>query len=153
MKRAFKPLLLIASFSICGCYSEKVSTSSSEAFIPSTSNYVQHDYEEISDKLLLWSNIFGIDKEAYYVYFFSKTCSHCGQIKEFMIEQALSRDDIYFVESSDEDVYIKDPKQTLGLTSIEGFGIVGYPSLVRIVSGIITLNVVGSPNVKSEIMN
>ena len=107
----------------------------------------------VNDKMLFWPNIFSINKEDYHVYFFSKTCSHCESLKSFIIEYALNNENIYFVESSDATIFIEDVSETIGLSSIEGFGILGYPSLVRIIDKQISLNIAGVIEIKSELLN
>ena len=147
LKRAYLLIAVILS----GCFSNnQISTKISSKTIP-TSSISEASYDNVKDKTIFWSNIFSISDNDYYVYFFSKTCAHCQSLKEFIISKAIERGDIYFVESSEQDVFLKDVSSTIGLTSIEGFGILGHPSLVEIVDKTITKNIAGIPSIRSEL--
>ena len=124
MKHLLKTCLLIAT-TLTSCFSsESTSTKSSGSSSITTSSDLL-TYDDVKDKMIFWSNVFAIDKDAYYVYFFSKTCTHCQNLKPFILEQAVKRDDIYFVEESKEVVFVKDTSITIGLSSIDGLGILG----------------------------
>ena len=151
MKTYSKIIILLSCLFLIGCNQTTPSSSrTTRTFSTSKQNY---SYEMVKDKMLFWSNIFSINKENYYVYFFSKTCSHCESLKSFIIEYALSNEDIYFVESSEATVFIEDSSKTIGLSSIENFGILGYPSLVKISDKLISLNIAGVIEIKNELLN
>lgn len=151
MKTLLKITFLIAPLLIGGCNSS--STSSKRRTEPNFSSSQNYDYEMVKDRIIFWSNIFSINKENYYVYFFSKTCSHCASLKSFIIEYALNHENIYFVEASEQTIFLEDVSATIGLSSIEGFGILGYPSLIKISDKIITLNIAGVFEIKNELLN
>lgn len=151
MKTLLKITFLITSLLIGGCNSS--STSSRRRTEPSFSSSQNYDYKMVNDRIIFWSNIFSINKENYCVYFFSKTCSHCSSLKSFIIEYALSHENIYFVEASEQTIFLEDVSATIGLSSIEGFGILGYPSLIKISDKIITLNIAGVFEIKNELLN
>ena len=145
--------LLLSAFAIVltSCVDSK--TESSGRVITYTSSYKEHSYDEVKDKHVFYSDIFSIESDIYYVYFYSTTCSHCNNLKEFIIPLALQRGDIYFVEASQEIVFLKSVEETIGLTSIEGFGILGYPSLIKIEEHIVKKNLAGILPIRSELLN
>lgn len=151
--RLFRKLVILLTLLLCGGCDFNGSSSSSKNRLSTISEEVKHDYDEVADKMILWSNIFGIELDSYYVYFFSKTCSHCNDFKNVIIPVATERDDIYFVESSEQDKRIKDVSVIIGLTSIDGFGITGYPSLVKIEDDAVSKNIGGVIAIRNEIMN
>ena len=142
-----KTILLFITIVLGGCFKQE--TTSSSKTRTSTSIEVL-EYEDFKDRFLLYSNIFFIDKENYYVYFFSRTCGHCNNLKPFILKKA-KEEDIYFVESCEEIVFSEDVSSTIGLTSIDGFAILGYPTLIKIEEKTITKNLGGIPLIRSEL--
>ena len=151
MEKLFRKSYLLVVLVVTGCFSKEPTSIKSSSKTSSTISTSVVSYDDVKDKMIYWSNIFAIDDDDYYVYFFSKTCTHCQNLKSFIVEQAMSRGDIYFVEASDQDIFLKDVSTTIGLTSIEGFGILGYPSLVKIVEKTIKKNMAGIPSIRSEL--
>lgn len=151
MKHLSKSLLILISILMGGCNNSKHSSSSSPSRSTTSEVVARLDYSDVKDKFIFWSNIFGIDKNSYYVYFFSRTCSHCSSLKQFILEKAIELNDIYFVENCEEIVFISDIGSTIGLTSIENFGIYGFPSIIKIEDKAITKNIAGSSLIRSEL--
>lgn len=110
-----------------------------------------HNYFEIEEKKIGWNDIFNIYFNKYYVYYFSTTCSHCAEIKNWIIETALKRGDIFFVQASEKDVLKIDVSDTIGLTTSENMKIIGYPSLVEITNWKVTKNVAGKTQIQNLI--
>ena len=151
MRCRIKLLLSALAIVLTSCVDSK--TESSGRVIIYTSSYKEHSYDEVKDKHVFYSDIFSIESDIYYVYFYSTTCSHCNNLKEFIIPLALQRGDIYFVEASQEIVFLKSIDETIGLTSIEGFGILDYPSLIKIEEHIVKKNLAGILPIRSELLN
>lgn len=151
MRCRIKLLLSALAIVLTSCVDSKIEPS--EKVIAYTSSYKEHSYDEVKDKHVFYSDIFSIESDIYYVYFYSTTCSHCNNLKEFIIPLALQRGDIYFVEASQEIVFLKSIEETIGLTSIEGFGILGYPSLIKIEEHIVKKNLAGILPIRSELLN
>lgn len=120
---------------------------------PSYSSGETYSYSDVKDKELLYSNIFGIEQSSYYVYFYSRTCSHCSDLKSFIIPKIKERSDIYLVEASGQVAILEDVSITIGVSSIENFGILGYPSLVKIEEKVVTKNIAGINPIKNELTN
>ena len=151
MEKLRKLLFLLPILFLCSCRGEEEPVNTGFVF-DWTSNGT-YAYSQVMDKTILYSNIFGIDREDYYVYFFSKTCSHCNDLKEFIIPLALERGNLYFVEANDQITIIKDASITIGISGIENFGILGYPSLVKIEEKVVIKNIAGINPIKNELTN
>ncbi len=95
-------------------------------------SYTKHDYSEVREKRIFWSEIFSQKNEQYFVYFYSLTCTHCQSLKDRIIEYSLYRDNIYFVQSSEEIFLGNDEQISLGATTSDELSILGYPSLIEI---------------------
>lgn len=150
MRHILKTSLLLVTLFFCGCTNSEPSiiktTTPSSSSSTSTLNY-----KDVKDKMIFWSNIFGIDSDNYYVYIFSKSCNHCANLKPFILQKAVERDDIYFVEANEEIVFIKDVSTTIGLSSVDGLGIIGYPTLLKIEKKVLTKNLAGETSIRSEL--
>ena len=120
---------------------------------PSYTSVDTYSYSDVKDKEILYSNIFGMEQSNYYVYFYSRTCSHCNDLKPFIIPKIIERNDIYLVEASEQVVILEDISVTIGVSSIENFGILGYPSLVKIEEKVVTKNIAGINPIKNELTN
>ena len=150
MRHILKTSLIIVALSFCGCTNSQSSLTKATTY-SSSSSISSLNYNDVKDKMIFWSNIFGINSDAYYVYIFSKSCNHCANLKPFILEEAVERGDIYFVEANEEIVFVKDVSTTIGLTSIEGLGIIGYPTLLKIESKVLTKNLAGESLIRSEL--
>ncbi len=139
-------ILLFTSL-ICSCFNAKNKDSNSTKNHEEIESEITHEYNEINDKKITWNSIFSLAKTQYFVYFFSKNCSHCNQIKNDIISYALTDENFYFVEDSKDTVLLDDVSQTIGLNSIDHFGILGFPSLVKIENNFCVLNIAGAHNI------
>ena len=117
----------------------------------STPEIVEHDYREIASKKIDWNDMFLIDKNEYQIYFYSLTCAHCKNLKNFVIEYALINDDLFFIEANEKVVIKNDVSDTIGATSISQMGILGYPSLVKIEQKVCVFNVAGESEIVSKL--
>ena len=110
-----------------------------------------HDYQEVSDYELTWESMFDVNENNYYVYFYSLTCSHCLELKNYIIGKALDRGDIYFVKGSSKDQVTNDSKKLIGAEIPEDFYILGYPTIALISNKKCTKNMAGITQIKSEL--
>lgn len=108
-----------------------------------------HEYFEVEDMYINWSDILNQNNDTYYVYIYSTTCSHCKELKNWIIEKALERDDIYFVKGSSENKVKTDVSQTIGATEVENIAILGYPTLLKISNKTLVVNVAGNSQIIS----
>lgn len=150
MKPKFKFALFLQVFCLIGCnfHEEKVTYDS----IPEDLVIEEeHDYEEVLDYQLLLETVFDVDSSRYYVYFYSLSCSHCNQIKNYMIKKALERQDIYFVKGTSKDQLTNDSKKLIGAENPGDIWITGYPSLLLISNQKCTKNLAGETQIKNEL--
>ena len=106
-----------------------------------------HEYFEVDKYLINWDDIFLQNIDNYYVYIYSQTCSHCQQLKNWIISEALKRGDIFFVKGSMKDSLSSDVSNTIGATSIDNLSIEGYPTLLRIEEKTLVKNVAGNSKI------
>ena len=139
-------ILLTLLVSGCSVNTKQVENSNTQTIIP-----ISHEYREISDYELNQETIFDVDEDFYYVYFYSTTCNHCEELKDYIIGKALERGDIYFVKGSSKDHITNDPKKTIGAEKPEDIWILGYPSLLQISNHKCTKNLAGTSQIKEEL--
>ena len=120
-------------------------------FLGSCSNQasvIKHNYHEIRDHLISWSDVFIQNEDDYIVYFYSERCGHCNDIKQDVISFYL--EDIfpmYFV-CTDIEAIIGPSNDLLGIDNINDFYIFGTPFLSRLISHKVDSYFVGSEEVK-----
>ena len=116
---------------------------------PSTlQDKVPYDYDDFLSSHLNWEDIFSPNEEDYYVYVYSKTCGHCIQIKEDVLEYAFtSIISFYFVEYVNQIPGDYDVSDTIGATEYSMVSILGTPTLLEIRNHILVLNEAGSKNI------
>ena len=147
MKTAKTLLLISSTFLLFGC---------SQATTP-TYDYGESDvvmersYDEVKDYELTWEAMFDVDSESYYVYFYSPTCNHCAELKNYIINKALERHDIYFVRGSNQVQISSEPKNTKYAENPGDIWILGYPSLIKIVEKKCLKNLAGINQIKGEL--
>ena len=112
-----------------------------------------YSYDDIVDITIKWDDIFAMTPRNYFVYFYSPYCGHCQSIKDLAINYSKCGEiTMYFVEASTEVVVAKDTHLTIGVTSIEQLWILGYPSLVKIESGVVVINIAGANAIKEILL-
>ena len=140
-----KTLILIPLLILIGCAGQINENEQTNVLIPIIP--IDHDYSEVKEFSLSWSEIFNPKEEKYFVYFYSTTCSHCQDLKNTIIEKALQEKNIYFVQNSRDVVLSENTFSTLGLSSIENLSILGYPSCLKIENHVISKNVAGKTQI------
>lgn len=145
MTRKSLILLLIIT---AGCSTTKQPTPQlkNEAIIE-----VEHDYQEIKDYQITWEAMFDVSSTSYYVYLYSLTCNHCEELKNFVIEKALDKKNIYFSKASQKDQIGNTIKSSIGAENPGDIWILGYPSLLKIMNGKCTKNLAGVSQIKDEL--
>ena len=140
MRTIFSKLIFLPClFALVSCQHEETSIDSSEE--------IKHDYDEVIDREILWKEMFMVEKAQYFIYFYSPTCSHCKEIKNEIIDYALSIDNFYFIKYSDDVIIAPEIKSTIGATSPDEVAILGTPSLIEIIDGVLTNNMAGSKTI------
>ena len=138
-------LPLIFSFSAC---SQQTNQSEPTSYEPTTSS---HNYDEVREFELMWETMFDVDLDDYYIYFYSTTCNHCEDLKNYIIEKALTEENIYFIRGSSKDQIGKDPKMSKYAENPGDIWILGYPSLLQIVDHKCMKNLAGISQIKGEL--
>lgn len=138
-------MILPATLLIVSC--TPFNTNNSVSNSDSISSSINHEYHEIENKKIAWNDVFSLAKVQYFVYFYSKTCSHCQQFKNTIIEYGLRHNDFYFCEDCKDTIISNDVGKTIGINSINSFCIQGFPSLVKIEKGVCVINVAGISNI------
>ena len=144
MKQIFLiPLLIMTG---CNYKNNVIDKTEDTVFVPTS-----HEYGEVSDYELTWDSIFDPSDESYYVYIYSTTCTHCEELKNYIIEKALNRGDIYFVKGSNKDQLTNDSKKLIGAENPGDIWMLGYPSLLKISNQKCSKNLAGISQIKSEL--
>ena len=91
-----KYLFLLPAFTLSGCFQRKNEKEEKYEELPTVQ--IEHDYSEIKDYELSWESLFDPEDNEYFVYFYSTTCNHCSELKNYIIEKALLMKNIYFVK-------------------------------------------------------
>lgn len=147
MKTLKTAILLVGSTLLFGCqYAQSNHNDYRNHDVP-----ISYDYSDVSKYALSWYQIFSVETDEYYVYFYSTTCSHCLELKDFIVEKALKRGDIYFVKSSNSDQFTEDPNQSIGAENPGEIWILGYPTLLKIEDKICTKSLAGNDKIKNEL--
>lgn len=138
-------LILFSSILFSGCSltktDEKIDVS--DIVIPNTN----HEYFEVDYMSINWADILLQNKEAYYVYIYSLMCTHCQELKNYIIDEALKRDDIFFVKGSNKDVIKTEVSNTIGATDVKDIAILGYPSMLKISNKTLVQNLAGNSKI------
>ena len=148
MKNFLKSTTLLLMFVCTGCFSKE---QQNEKRIDDTVIPVEHEYEEISEFELTWETMFDVDENNYYVYFYSMTCNHCQELKNYIIEKAQERGNIYFVKGSSKNQLTNDSNKLIGAENPGDFYILGYPTLALISNKKCTKNLAGITQIKTEL--
>ena len=147
MKLLFKTLSAIMLFTLPSCsLTKKTETQNNDTIIAE-----ERSYSEVSDYELLWDTMFDVESSFYYVYFYSLTCNHCAEIKNYMIEKALERGNIYFIKSTSRDQLTTDQNKSKNAENPGDIWILGYPSLIVISNKKCTKNLAGISQIKQEL--
>ena len=144
----FKIKLASMIFLIGGCTFNQKETSYYEQ---EETPQVEHNYSEASEYELTWEAIFDVNEDQYYVYVYSTTCSHCDELKNYIVEKALQREDVYFIKGTSRDQITSDSSKLIGAQKSDDVWILGYPSLLKISSQKVTKNLAGVNQIKSEL--
>ena len=145
----YNKIIMVLAIMLTGCFEKK--TDQTKTAIENVVVPAEHDYSEVSDYELTWDSIFDVDSNRYYVYFYSAKCHHCAEIKNFIIERAIERGDVYFVKGTSKDQLTTDTKKLINAEKPSDFYILGYPSLALISNKKCTKNLAGTVQIKTEL--
>ena len=77
-------IILGSLFLLVGC--KTINNTTNETIYEKVS--IEHTYSEIQKYEIKWDEMFGVERTDYYIYFYSLSCSHCEDLKNFIIETA-----------------------------------------------------------------
>lgn len=105
---------------------------------------VKHNYLEIKDSLIPWSDVFIQEENSYYVYFYSELCGHCSDIKQDVISFYLKEEYVLYFVCTDYEKVIGPKKDLTGINNTDDFYIFGTPFMVLIEDHIVSEYYAGS---------
>ena len=111
----------------------------------------KHDYSELITMNIKYDEVFKIEKELYYIYYYQTSCYHCHGIKSKVIDFAINHSDsFYFVEIiKDEGFTSRTKEDTIGTNDpLKAFALM-TPQLSLVKNGIIAETYIG----QEEILN
>lgn len=146
MKRLF-PLLITPFLLACS------STNNREPMSKENSTIPEHSYDEIKDMTIEWKDVLNMEPLFYYGYVYSKTCSHCLEIKDYIIDYALRKRNVFFIEYSKSIPIVTDTNKTINTTSYEDIGILGTPTLLEVYNHTLIANIAGVANIIIKLEN
>lgn len=88
--RVFLIILTLLSLLSCSSYEE-------------SSNYSRHDYSEIKHLTISYLDVFKMEKDRYYIYYYQENCYYCMGIKSKVIEYALNYEGAFFFINIEKD--------------------------------------------------
>ena len=118
---------------------------------PSTPSFHKHEYSEIEDRKISYLDVFNVESDRYYLYYYQESCYHCHGIKSKVISFALaSKDPFYFVEVIEDYGFTSRNKEdTIGTNDpMQAFALM-TPQLSIVESGFIVETYIGD----EEILN
>ena len=107
----------------------------------------KHNYHEIKDSQISWSDIFVQEEDSYYVYFYSELCGHCSDIKQDVISFYLKEEYVLYFVCTDYEKVTGPKKDLKGIDNIDEFYIFGTPFMVLLDDHIISDYYVGSSEI------
>ena len=120
---------------------------------PNQKTEVKHNYHEIKDSLIPWSDVFNQPEHNYLVYFYSERCGHCNSIKNQVISYYLTTDESMYFVCTDIDAVFGSQSDLTGVDNITDFYIFGTPFLVRLVEYAVSMYYVGATAISNYFDN
>ena len=124
---------------LVGCSSKDESTSH------------KYEYSDVKDKQISYLDVFNVNSDKYYLYYYQTNCYHCHGIKSKVISYALScSNPFYFVEVTEDYGFLSHSKEeTIGTNDpMQAFSLM-TPQLSLVIDGYIAETYIG----EEEIMN
>lgn len=101
-----KFIILLSIFTLCACNNE------------TSISYQKHDYNEVENLHISYLDVFNIELEEYYIYYYQIDCYYCHGIKSKIIEFSFREDvNLYFINiEKDEGFLSYTLEDTIGAT-------------------------------------
>lgn len=115
-----------------------------------TTSIKKHTYDEVKEDFIAYEKMKKQEEYSYFAYIFNEFCSHCHNIKDLIIETALSsKEHFYFIEYTNE-IPLNGSEYDLDKMNEENiFYIHGTPSLIHIVDLKLDLILSGEEAIKN----
>ena len=116
-----------------------------------TPSSTKHDYSEIAELKISYLDVFNVEENEYYIYYYQESCYHCHGIKSKVISFALDSDiGFYFVEVIEDYGFLSHTKEeTIGTNDpMKAFALM-TPQLSLVKNGYIAETYIGN----EEILN
>ena len=116
-----------------------------------TTSNLKHEYSEIVEMKISCLDVFSIQENEYYIYYYQESCYHCHVIKSKIISFALNSEvSFYFVEVIEDYGFLSRTKEdTIGTNDpLKAFALM-TPQLSLVKNGYITETYIGD----EEILN
>lgn len=109
-----------------------------------------HHYEEVANYSLSYLDVFNVEEENYYIYYYQETCGHCLMIKDDIIEYAIKTKSppVFFVHIEKDEGFLSHEIEDTLYTSnpLKAFMMV-TPQLSLVEHGVITKTVIGASDI------
>lgn len=109
----------------------------------------RHDYKEVEHLSISYLDAFDMKEERYYLYYYQTTCSHCLEIKDYIIDYALRDiEKIYFIRIEKDEGFLSSTISETLFTNdpLKSFMMV-TPQLSLVENGYVTKTVVGKKEI------
>ena len=135
--RKLLPLILLVSFSLCGCKEKEQEKNGEPA------ERVEPHYNEVEDLHINWLDLFNQNEGTYYAYVYSVTCTPCSYLREKVTAVAKSgKTFLYFVMPSDDVPFTTDldlAMSSLGKEDVKEVYVYSTPTLIEITNKVISM--------------
>lgn len=147
-----KLILTLVTLGLVAC-DGIASISKNDISILIPSNISAHEYDEIADYTIGFTEIFEVNIAEYYVYFYSPVCAHCTSIKDYVIHYALNAQNFRFISPDTTNAVptTTNINSNLGATTINDIRITGYPCMFKISDKTISGAYSGTINITGEL--
>ena len=108
---------------------------------------VIHNYHEIRNSLISWENIFFIEDDEFFVYFYAEKCGYCNEIKQSVLNFYLKNLCVFYFVNCDFEIKTGPIIDLRGIDNLDEFYIFGTPFLVKFEYRAVTDYYVGSQQI------
>ena len=108
---------------------------------------VVHNYHETRDSQISWENIFFLEDDEFFVYFYAEKCGYCNEIKQSVLNFYLKNLCVFYFVNCDFEIKTGPMKELRGIDNLDDFYIFGTPFLVKFEYRVVTDYYVGSQDI------
>ena len=120
----------------------------------SSSEEMLFDYIDVQDRFIKWKDVLSQSDTFYYAYIFSYSCGHCKDIKQDILNKTIKEGwNVYYVEFTSEIPVVDSNVLCDGITNYEELGIIGTPTLFKIMDHAVSHRFTGSKEIIETLYN